>query len=245
MKHDERASNPAFRGSAETLFVVPTRHLDALRDVLRRGGDPEGAAVELGTTAAAEGIGWSELLRDVEDVSRSVSGSLPPYEMVRAMSIAWTETALQDAYAMSCEDPLTGLTTPEHLRTRLDDVYRLAERNGVSASDQWAFVVVELTSTGGPEIGLLRSLSMIAVAELLRACFDGDETIARLGQRRAVALVHRSDATRGYAMLRDLLAQSSDVPSTRVWVEGVPASSHAASRLLNELGRGSSADGLG
>ncbi|MFD1826178.1 MULTISPECIES: hypothetical protein [Mumia] len=245
MKHNETASTSAYRVSTETLFLVPMRHLDALRDVLRRGGDPEGAAVELGTAAAAEGIGWSELLRDVEDVSRSVSGSLPPYEMVRAMSIAWTETALQDAYAMSCEDPLTGLTTPEHLRTRLDDAYRLAERNGAAASDQWAFVVVELTSTGGPEIGLLRSLSMIAVSDLLRTCFDGDETIARLGERRAVALVRRSDATRGYTALRDLIAQSPDVPSTRVWVEGVPASSQAASRLLGELGRGSSADELG
>ncbi|MGH1562234.1 hypothetical protein [Mumia sp. DW29H23] len=231
--------------AAESLFLVPTRHLDALRDVLRGGEDPEGVAVELGAAAATEGIGWSELLRDVEDVSRSVSGSLPPYEMVRAMSIAWTETAMQDAYAASCEDPLTGLTSATHLRTRLDDAYRLAERNGASASDTWAFVVVEITSSGGPEIGLLRSLSMIVVSELLRACFDGDETIARLGERRAVALVRRADATRGYSALRGLLESSPDVPQTRVWVEGVPATSEAASRLLGELGRGDSAGELG
>lgn len=223
---------------AETLFLIPTRHLDALRDVLQQEGDPEGVAVELGAAAAMEGIGWSELLRDVEDVCRSVSGSLPPYEMVRAMSIAWTETALQDAYAATCEDPLTGLTSAEHLRTRLDDVYRLAERRGVAASDEGALVVVEITTGGGSELALLRSLSMIAVADMMRHCFDGDETIARVGERRAVALVRRVDATRGYALLRGLLEGSADVPPVRVWVEGLPVSSQAASRLLGELGRG-------
>ncbi|MBW9215647.1 hypothetical protein KV102_12425 [Mumia sp. zg.B53] len=237
---------PAVRGlAAESLFLVPRRHLDALRDVLRGGEDPEGVAVELGAAAATEGIGWSELLRDVEDVSRSVSGSLPPYELVRAMSIAWTETAAQDSYVVSCEDPLTGLTSPAHLRTRLDDAYRLAERAGASASDLWAFVVVEVRPSGGAESGLLRSLSMIVVAELLRSCFDGDETVSRLGERRAVALVRRWDATRGYSALRGLVDSSPDVPPTRVWIEGVPGTSEAASRLLGELGRGGSADGLG
>ena len=153
MKHDERAFNASYRVAAETLFLVPTRHLDALRDVLRRGEDPEGAAVERGRRRRRR-IGGSELLRDVEDVSRSVSGSLPPYEMVRAMSIAWTETALQDAYAMRARTAHRSHDAPEHLRTRLDDAYRLAERNGADAcrtsGRSWSS---RLTSTGGLRSG--------------------------------------------------------------------------------------------
>ncbi|WP_370618525.1 hypothetical protein [Mumia sp. Pv 4-285] len=260
MKHDEpwagAATTTGRNGSvphqvgapgalAESLFLVPTRHLVALRDVLRSGEDPEGVAVELGAAAATEGIGWSELLRDVEDVCRSVSGSLPPYEVVRAMSIAWTETAIHDAYETSCEDPLTGLASAAHLRSRLDDAYRLAERSGVSASETAAFVVVEIAAGSGPDVGLLRSLSMLVLADAMRTCFDGDETIARVGEHRAVALVRRSDAIRGYRALRDLLERAVDLPPLRVWVEGLPATSDAATRLLGELGRGASATELG
>ncbi|KAA1423846.1 hypothetical protein FE697_009820 [Mumia zhuanghuii] len=161
------------------------------------------------------------------------------------MSIAWTETAIHDAYETSCEDPLTGLASAAHLRSRLDDAYRLAERSGVLASDTAAFVVVEVSGGVGPDMGLLRSLSMLVIADALRTCFDGDETIARLGEHRAVALVRRSDAIRGYRALREVLDRSADVPATRVWVEGLPATSGAATRLLGELGRGSTASGLG
>ncbi|KHL17014.1 hypothetical protein CLV56_0698 [Mumia flava] len=233
---DRRQASPASDGS-EGLFGVPIRRLDALGETLASGGDLAGVAVELGATAATDGIGWSELLRDVEDVCRGVSGSLPPYELVREMSIAWTEAVLQHAHTLSCEDPLTGLATPAHLRTRLDEAYRVAEREGYDAGSRWVFVVAELPAGGGPEAGLLRSLSMLALSETMRTCFDADETIARVGERRAVTLVERESGTDRFGALKDLLDAAVDLPQVRLWVEGLPRGSESASRLLDELSR--------
>src|SRR5699024_2782462 len=93
------------------------------------GGRSAGDRREEGSRAAARGVPWTVLLAETETAFDRV-GAAPPYRVVRALSVAWVETSLQYVHEMSCEDPLTGLATLAHMRSRLDEVYRLANRDG-------------------------------------------------------------------------------------------------------------------
>lgn len=219
----------------------PTYDLSALEEALDGAGDLLAAAAETGTLAAASGGPWPELLDDVENLCRQVTGGPPSYDVVRAVSVAWAEASLQYAHGQSCEDPLTGLATGQHLRTRLDATYRLAERDGLLANSRSALVVVELSRLVADTSGLLGSLAMLEVSESLRLVFDGAETIARAGERRAVALVDRDDRLPLLVGSLRLLLSERDTdpaaPRTRVWIEGLPPTTRGAGQLMDELSR--------
>lgn len=217
-----------------------THDLSALEEALGGAGDPRAVVLEVGTRAAAQGSAWTELLLEVEDVCRRVTGGPPTYDLVRELSIAWAEASLQYAHGLTCEDPLTGLATLLHLRTRLEGTYRLATRRAVLANDTAALVVVELSRLAPQTYGLLGSLAMLEVAAALRAVFDGDETVARAGERRAVVLVARDDHLP--VLLRSLRLQldTCDQPAVahaRIWVEGLPPTTRGADQLMDELAR--------
>jgi histidine ammonia-lyase len=152
---------------------------------------------------------------------------------------------------------LTGLTSLPHLRSRLDEVYRDAERRGVRVSSERALVVVESDQVARrSDDGLAgqrsvdhsvaqrfgTALRMAEVADSLRAVFSGGETVARAGVHRGVALVRRHpDLAAQVESLRQLLKSRSaakpDRGEQRVWIEGLPGSHDAASVLLDELAR--------
>jgi len=149
---------------------------------------------------------------------------------------------LEFLHDLSCEDPLTGLASLAHVRTRLAEVYRESELNDAAVPQSHALVVVALRTRGREallEHHFTRALRLTQVAEAVRAVFAGGQTIGRLGQNRAVALVPRTadlgtSVSLLTAYLADLGLGSSDV---RVWIEGLPGSPESATRLLDELAR--------
>lgn len=221
-------------------LVVPSG-LEGLDEALRGAADPAVVALEVGASAATQGSPWPEVLAEVEALCRTVTSAEPAYDLVKALSTGWAEACLQHLNAISCEDPLTGLTSVAHLSTRLDEVYRGAARDGVEVPDQYAFVVVELPVSAGGAAPLLTSLAMLETSEVLRAVFSGSETIARCNRLRCVALVERTDYLLAVpkvvtTLLRSRLRRTGP-DDFRVWIEGLPRSRTGASTLLGELAR--------
>jgi hypothetical protein len=225
-------------------------------DALLTNGDVGAAATETGRSLAADGVSLDEVFGDLEATYAAIGLDQPDYEVVVAVSLAWAEASLRYLHGLSCDDPLTGLASLPHLRSRLDEVYREAGRGGAEVSTDRALVVVEAyrelarTDVEPAERSLEHSvaqrfgpaLQMAEVAGALRMVFSGGETLARSGVNRAVALVRRyPDLAAQVECLRQLLKSRSaagpDGGEQRVWIEGLPGSHDSASVLLDELAR--------
>jgi len=206
--------------------------LDApLADLARSGhGDLAGAAREVGARAAHGGAPLREVLDQLEEV---FEGAVPAYEAVREAALGWADATLWRQLDRSCEDPLTSLTTVTHLRTRLEELYRGAEHEGVSLDRTHALLVVELDS-GGATNGLEDALDALDVAEQMRTVFGADETLAQTAPRRFVALagIDRTDPLTlgllGHLVRRAVPAS----PAPHVRVVRPPASAEGLGRLL-------------
>jgi len=232
------------------------RGLEPLADALVHSGDPEACATEVGRSLATDGVELNQVLDDLHATYTAVGAGPPAFQVVRAICMGWSEVSLQYLHGLSCEDPLTGLASLAHLRSRLDELQRAAERRGDEVSGSYALVVVELDPPvhrrPGPaplrsaaETSSARfstSLRMMEVAEAMRRTFSGGETLARTSGRRAVALVPR-EVSLGTSVesLRHLLDTSSADPQggerSRVWIESLPTNSELVSALLDELAR--------
>ena len=207
----------------------------ALLEEAVRDGRPDVAVVahEVGASAAQMGIPLHEVMDHVE---RAHAQGEPSFATVRAAALAWVEKALLHQVDVSCEHPLTSLSTVPHVRSRLGDVYRGAERAGARAADTHVLVVVEL-----PRIDhgnqLEESLHALEVAETMRAVFAGDETIAQMSTRRFVALAERAHADAvTISLLAALLERTvGHTGQTRLWVEQLPGSSDGIATLLAAL----------
>lgn len=198
-----------------------------------RDGRPDIAVVahEVGASAAQVGVPLHEVMDHVE---RAYAGREPPYQAVRAAAVAWAEEALVHHADVSCEDVLTSLSTLPHLRSRLSDVYRGAERDGVRAADTHSLVVVELPrATFGNELEV--SLQALDVAGALRTVFAGDEAIAQVSPRRFAALVERRRCDIVTVGLLSLLLERAVDLHPRLWVEQLPGESDGVASVLAGL----------
>jgi GGDEF domain-containing protein len=231
--------------SGSRARVVP-RGFEPVADALLTEGDLDAAAIETGRNLAADGVPLEEAFADLEATYRAVGVDQPQYEVLRGLCLTWTEVSLRYLHGLSCDDPLTGLASLPHLRSRLDEVYREAERRGVGVSTEHALVVVEADRVTRQSDSVSRrfgsALRMAEVSDALRAVFSGGETLTRAGVHRAVALVRRhGDLAAQVESLRQLLKSRSaaglDGGEQRVWIEGLPSSSDSASLLLDELAR--------
>jgi len=197
------------------------------------------ASVALVVGASAANLG-SPLQEVFDQLERAYArhGATPAYDVVKALSVSWSEAALSHHHQLSCEDPLTALSTLPHLRSRLGDLYRGAEREGTPVSDSHALVVVELprTSSMNPLDG---SLDMLEASEAMRTVYSGDETISQVAPRRAVALVERGRIDRSTLQLLQILVrrQSYAGAEPRLWIESPPRSALGIGWLLTELAR--------
>lgn len=222
--------------------ALPLR-FDAVGEALVSGGDVSAACHVVGRDVARDGAALGEALSGLRTTFRLVRGSDPPFHATESLSVAWSEATLEYLHDLSCEDPLTGLTSLAHVRTRLAELYRDAELTDVSVRSSHALVVVETRIHGRAlleEHQFTRALRMVQLAEALRAVFSGGETLGRVGLHRAVAVVGRAaDLGTSVALLRDFIGDldlgSADV---RVWIEGLPGSAESVTRLLDELARG-------
>lgn len=224
--------------------------------VLAAGGsdeDWEDALVRLGRARALAGSSLGETLQDVAALHAVLSGpehrdgmvsadpDALPARLLRLTALAWSDVLVRQLAHSEASDGLTGLANAAYLRARLREVYREAAAAGVAARGRYVLVVVapELTGTSGWS----RLAAMVLLADVLRAVWDGGQTLATIGPNTMVVLAERDDrlservaATRWVAARRlaiDPQLRSIGPPS--VWLETLPASHAAACRLVTEL----------
>jgi hypothetical protein len=240
-----RRSAPAPVGASQDLsqqvrMALPPR-FEAVGEALLGGADVVGACTVVGRAVAGDGAALGEALAALRTTYDLVLGTAPSFEATEALSVAWSDATLEYLHDLSCEDPLTGLASLAHVRTRLAEIYRDAEISDLPVPRGHALVLVELRTPPAPQPDrhFTRSLRLVQVSEAMRAVYSGGQTLGRVGLDRAVAVVPRSrDLGVSVALLRDVLADldlgEADV---RVWIEGLPVSAESAARLLDDLAR--------
>ena len=224
----------------ETMRQQLPRRFEAVGEALVSGTDATAACAVVGRDVARDGAALGEALSGLRATYQVVLGCHPEFAAAEALSVAWSEATLEYLHDLSCEDPLTGLASLAHVRTRLAEIYREAELTGQAVNGTHALVIVEVGSRAGeevPEHRFTRALRLVQVTEAIRAVYSGGQTIGRLGLDRAVAVVAReADLGLSVALLREFLGDLR-VGDTRVWIEGLPGSSDSAKRLLDDLAR--------
>lgn len=229
---DERRLTEAERRDVPAGF-------DAVAEALVAERSPVSACGVVGRDLASDGVSLGEALSALGATYAVVGAGVPDFAATEALAVAWSEATLDFLHDVTCEDPLTGLASAPHLRTRLAEVYRGADLTGTTVRATHALVVVDVPRRSGglleaPAFG--RALGLAAVAEVLREVFAGDETVARLGSDRVAALVRRTD-TLGESVTRvRATLERLPLPShPGVWIEGLPGQPELGIRLLAEL----------
>lgn len=214
--------------SLEQRAALPPR-FEAVGEALSSGSGTVPACEVLGADLASDGRTLVEALDALAATTRMVLGTEPGYAETRALATAWSDTMLGYLHDLSCDDPLTGLATRQHLRSRISEVYRVAQR------ESHALVVV--AAPPWPDDVLTRAMHDAQLGETVRTVFPGTETIGHVGPGRIVVLAGRDDRIgRRIGLLRRMFDGGS-LPRVRVWIEGLPPSDEAAGRLLDELTR--------
>jgi hypothetical protein len=226
--------------SAELQAVLPPRFA-VVGEALASGSGTVACEV-VGAALATDGLSLGEALDGLADTSRAVRGTEPSYAEVRALSVAWSDAMLGYVNGLSCDDPLTGLSTLAHLRSRVSEVYRLGDTTGTPPAESHALVVVAAPPGTDPAAGgddvLTRAMQAARLGDTARTVFPGIETIGHVAPGRVVVLAARDERiARRVGLLRRMLDDGL-VPHARVWIEGLPDSDQLAGRLLDELTRG-------
>jgi GGDEF domain-containing protein len=220
---------------------LPPR-FEAVGEALASATDARPACAVVGRDVARDGAALGEALDGLRTTFDLVVGLDPDFAAVEALSVAWSEATLEFLHDLSCEDPLTGMASFAHVRTRLDEVYREHGAVGSSAPAQHALVVIEMSPAARhrrADHQFTRALHLVQVTEAMRAVFPGGETIGRIGTDRATAVVRRTAQLGGsVALLRELLGDLDlGATAVRVWIEGLPSTAESAARLLDDLAR--------
>lgn len=212
---------------------------EAIGEVLASGRDPSAALTTAGVALAGLGVPLAESLADLRATTMLTLRREPTYAEVTAFSVAWGDAMLGVLAAITCEDPLTGLSSRAHLRTALAEHYArpgTAER----VAEALAMVVVEsrhsLEAVSPPGLG--RAMWLGDVATRVRTVFTGDP-MGRIGTDRVAVLAGRDPALgRRVALLRTMLDDlAGDGLPARVWIEGLPLAERDVDLLLDELSR--------
>ncbi|MGA8209533.1 MAG: hypothetical protein WB441_00200 [Nocardioidaceae bacterium] len=236
-----RRSAPEHELSEHVRLALPMR-FEAVGEAIAAGADVVAACSVVGRDVARDGTALGEALAALRTTYDLVQGTGPTFEAAEALSVAWSDATLEYLHDLSCEDPLTGLASLAHVRSRLDEIYREAELTDAPVARSHALVVVELcfrAPTGVPGHHFTRAMRLVQVTEAMRAVYSGGQTLGRLGLDRAVAVVSRgSDLGVSVALLREFL-DDLDLGDAdlRVWIEGLPLAADSATRLLDDLAR--------
>ncbi len=226
------------------LRDLPAR-FEAVGEALVTNAPVEEACGVVGRDLAHDGVDLGEALSGLRSTYTLMVGREPDYQATRALCVAWSDETLGYLHQVSCENPMTGLASLPHLRARLMEVQRGAERDGGTASASYAMVVVDLPDAdtrpvGGPGVPhpdhFARSLEIARVADRIRLVFGGEETIGQVSSVRLLVLATRdAGLARQVVLLRELIDEV--VLGTRVWIEGLPGSAAGITAQLSELAR--------
>ena len=228
--------DPEARGelSPELRAALPPR-FEAVGETLASGSGTSSACEVAGAVLARDGLSLSEALDLLAETTALVRGGDPSFHEVRSLGVAWSEATLGYLHGLSCDDPLTGLASLAHLRSRVAEVYRGPDPSPTSH----ALVVV--ADAPWPEAVtaddvLSRSMRVAHLGDTARTVFPGPETIGHIAPGRVVVLAGRDERmARRVGLLRQML--DDGLASARVWVEGLPDSDEGAAALLDELTR--------
>ena len=194
---------------------------------------PGDACAVAGTQMAKDGASLDETLEALGRPTGWSSAPSPPYDDVRAVARAWSDATLAYLHQLACEDPMTGLASLAHVRTRLSELYRGELRRSARVRDTHALVVAELPQDrhdDPPEPArakhvLTRAMRLSDLGEAARTVFSGTETIGRLGPDRIVVVVERDDRLGQRVALLRRMARTLHARrrQARVWIEGLPS----------------------
>ncbi len=232
---------PRFEAVAEML--ASGSDLASSHAAGRPAVDTAEACAVAGAQLAKDGASLDEVLAALQTTYRVVRGTEPSYDDVRAIARAWSDTVLAYVHQMACEDPLTGLASLAHVRSRLSELYRGELRGSGRVRDSHALVVAELPPAPTPEPGdghqhaLTRTMRLTELGETARTVFSGTETIGRLGPDRVVVVAARDERLGQRVALLRRMARTVDASGVRCWIEGLPGDDAVAALLLDELAR--------
>ncbi|NYG60541.1 GGDEF domain-containing protein [Nocardioides daedukensis] len=205
-------------------------HFEAVGEALASGSGSIEACEVAGSRLAQDGASLDDALEALNRTALAVTGSEPVFADVRALSMAWSESTLAYLHQLSCEDPMTGLASLAHIRSRLSELYRGAH----SVDKTHALVVLDLPNDPVGGDSFTRAMRLVRLGEVARTVFAGSETIGRSGSQRVVVIAERDGRLgRRVALLRKLVSSEP----TRLWIEGLPQTDEAAALLLDELCR--------
>lgn len=192
----------------------------------------------------------SGFLDDLDTTYRALGWERPSRELVRAAVEAWADELSGRFDSISCQDPLTGLATIHHLRTRLADLYGsgMVVRPAGSRTFPWLLLVtlpVELPARKrrGCEAAIHpveRALHLAVIGHVMRGVVAGIDTLAAVGAHTAVAIVYDADMDRGVAHLIEVLQSRPDTgwsTEADVRVLALPSTIGEARRLIDRLRR--------
>lgn len=191
-----------------------------------------------------DGESLGTFLADLEVAYQALNHQPPSTEVVKQASIAWADEFLGRLDGIACEDPLTGMSSPEHARVHLRTLYRTGDAGRtMRVLDAHALVIVSLIdSDPTPKRDVLEatfdlSLRLATVGEAIRSSFERCDVVASLDCGRVLAVVGRDEFLQNRAeelawLLRRRLPVSS---APRVLVEPMPASETSACALLDDL----------
>jgi len=193
---------------------------------------------------AKDGASLDETLEALAETYRLVLGIDPSFDDVRSVSRAWSDTTLAYLHQLACEDPMTGLASLAHVRSRLSELYRGELRLATRVRDTHALVVAELpqdrhvdpTDQRAKHV-LTRAMRLSSLGDAARTVFAGTETIGKLGPERIVVVAERDDRLGQRVALLRRMARTlqGGGESARVWIEGLPGTDATAALLLDEL----------
>src|SRR5215213_3820037 len=109
---------------------LPMR-FEAVGEALASDADVIAACTVVGRDVARDGAALGEALSGLRTTYELILGIPPAFDATEALSVAWSDATLEYLHDLSCEDPLTGLASLAHVRTRLDEVYRESELTDV------------------------------------------------------------------------------------------------------------------
>lgn len=216
---------------------VPAR-FEALGEALAADRDVEAACSVAGRELAKDGVDMATSLEMLRTTYVGVVGREPDFTATHALCTAWSEETLAYLHQLSCEDPMTGLSTMAHLRARISEIYRGEEIADLLPGSTHALVVVDLPRRVG-EDHFGHALRQVRTVETVRLVFPGSESIGEITRTRIAVVTPRDDVLgRKVKALRTLLDENEvEGAPVRVWIEGLPSHDAAAGAVLDELAR--------
>jgi hypothetical protein len=206
------------------------------------GGTPGPAMREAARQYVRDGEPLATFLTDLEVAYQAMDQPPPGTEVIKEASIAWADEFLARLDGVAFEDPLTGLSGPEHARVHLGGFYRVDDPEGRQESlETNAIVVVTLAEPCSPvtelDAAFDQSLQLATVGETIRATFECCDLICALGRRRVLAVVGHDLFLNNRAEELDwLLRRRLPISSApQVLVRPMPEDEERAGALLDDL----------